>query len=163
MAGQAIHRYILQNSIWSLGMIKFNWLVNFVFYFEYNWDSLYAITITWLQYNLLGLTAASSCSYQLCFSDQFSLHPSDDGDRVGLQNVSWYEPCDMDDSLRKILLNSAAIKAPTQTSVLWLKDDGKACNFKKVTTCISGPGSSVGIVTGYRLDGPGIKPGGGEI
>jgi len=26
-----------------------------------------------------------------------------------------------------------------------------------------GPGSSVGIVTGYGLDGPGSNPGGGEI
>jgi hypothetical protein len=30
-----------------------------------------------------------------------------------------------------------------------------------LTTC--GPGSIVGIVTGYGLDGPGLKPGGGEI
>jgi len=28
---------------------------------------------------------------------------------------------------------------------------------------ICGPGSSVGIVTGYGLDGPGSNPGGGEI
>ena len=28
---------------------------------------------------------------------------------------------------------------------------------------MSGPGSSVGIVTGYGLDGPGSKAGGGEI
>ena len=31
----------------------------------------------------------------------------------------------------------------------------------KVLMC--GPGSSVGIVTGYGLDGPGSNPGGGEI
>jgi len=28
---------------------------------------------------------------------------------------------------------------------------------------ICGPGSSVGIATGYGLDGPGLNPGGGEI
>jgi len=28
---------------------------------------------------------------------------------------------------------------------------------------IRGPGSSVSIATGYRLDGPGSNPGGGEI
>jgi len=30
-----------------------------------------------------------------------------------------------------------------------------------MTDC--GPGSSVGIVTGYGLDGPGLNPGGDEI
>jgi len=29
--------------------------------------------------------------------------------------------------------------------------------------CSCGPGSSVGIATDYRLDGPGLNPGGDEI
>jgi hypothetical protein len=31
------------------------------------------------------------------------------------------------------------------------------------TVCTLGPGSSVGIATDYRLDGPGSNPGGNEI
>ena len=33
----------------------------------------------------------------------------------------------------------------------------------RIYICIHGPGSIVGIATGYGLDGPGINPGGGEI
>ena len=32
-----------------------------------------------------------------------------------------------------------------------------------VCVCVRGPGSSVGIATDYRLDGPGSNPGGDEI
>ena len=32
-----------------------------------------------------------------------------------------------------------------------------------IVTCYGGPGSSVGIVTGYGMDGPGSNPGEGEI
>ena len=32
-----------------------------------------------------------------------------------------------------------------------------------VCVCVCGPGSSVGIATDYRLDGPGSHPGGDEI
>jgi hypothetical protein len=32
-----------------------------------------------------------------------------------------------------------------------------------ITTNITGSGSSVGLATGYGLDGPGIEAGGGEI
>jgi len=32
-----------------------------------------------------------------------------------------------------------------------------------VCVCVCGPGSSVGIVTDYGLDGPGSNPGGDEI
>ena len=35
--------------------------------------------------------------------------------------------------------------------------------FNKVTLFLCGPGSVVGIATGYGLDGPGSNPGGGEI
>jgi len=35
--------------------------------------------------------------------------------------------------------------------------------FEHGTYKICGPGSSVGIATDYRLDGPGSNPGGGEI
>ena len=31
-------------------------------------------------------------------------------------------------------------------------------NLNSFTACLSGPGSSVGIATGYGLDGPGIEP-----
>ena len=37
---------------------------------------------------------------------------------------------------------------------------GNTCKFD---VCLSGPGSSVGIATGYGLDGPGSNPVGGEI
>jgi len=36
-------------------------------------------------------------------------------------------------------------------------------NFEVRTMYVSGPGSSVGIVTDYGLDGPGTNPGGDEI
>jgi len=32
-----------------------------------------------------------------------------------------------------------------------------------ICVCVCGPGSSVGIATGYRLDGLGLNPGGDEI
>ena len=35
--------------------------------------------------------------------------------------------------------------------------------FKTYLSKVSGPGSVVGIATGYGLDGPGSNPGGGEI
>ena len=35
--------------------------------------------------------------------------------------------------------------------------------FSETSIYIYGPGSSVGIATGYGLDGPGSNPGGGEI
>jgi len=35
--------------------------------------------------------------------------------------------------------------------------------MRNTTTTICGPGSSVGIMTDYRLDGPGSNPGGDEI
>ena len=120
------------------GMIRFNWLVNFLaLVFEYNWDSLHTITLTSLQFNLHGLTDASSYSYRLIF-----LRP--------IQSASlWW--CRQSRSLEcqliwtmwhgrqpeNILLNSVAMKAPTHTSVLWLKDDAEACKFKKVITCIT--------------------------
>jgi hypothetical protein len=36
-------------------------------------------------------------------------------------------------------------------------------NFDLVTDCNNWPGSSVGIATGYGLDGPGPNPGGDEL
>ena len=36
-------------------------------------------------------------------------------------------------------------------------------NLSLIMMCVCGPGSSVGIATGYGLDGPGSNPGGGEI
>ena len=37
------------------------------------------------------------------------------------------------------------------------------CLLKSLTTCIRGPGSSVGIATDYGMDGPGSNPSGDEI
>ena len=37
------------------------------------------------------------------------------------------------------------------------------CVYACVCVCVYGPGSSVGIATDYRLDGPGSNPGGDEI
>ena len=43
--------------------------------------------------------------------------------------------------------------------MLWIEMSGNTSNF----ILICGPGSSVGIATGYRLDGPGIEYQWGEI
>ena len=45
-----------------------------------------------------------------------------------------------------------------------MKDyDSTLCIYVCVCVCVCGLGSSVGIVTDYMLDGPGLNPGGDEI
>jgi len=66
------------------------------------------------------------------------------------------------------------IKKQSAQKSIWVKDEGKwdilgyfIMNFNKRYSCstfrIIGLGSSVGIVTDYGLDGPGLNPGRDEI
>jgi hypothetical protein len=58
-----------------------------------------------------------------------------------------------------------SLQSFAQKPVMMLSDDGQVTRYKNHdslpfddSTCLcDGPGSSVGIVTGYGLDGPGIE------
>ena len=55
---------------------------------------------------------------------------------------------------------------PRLRQVIWLETGSNwysSWNFSAYCMCSRGPGSSVGIATDYRLDGPGSNPGGDEI
>ena len=64
---------------------------------------------------------------------------------------------------RLIPLNTDHCRHSATKATVTFRNVRRKSNFEVRTLYVSGPGSSVGIVTDYGLEGPGSNPGGDEV